>query len=58
METEVVTVRLYRREVNHGHRGNLTQEILNILHDQRSAEGVTAFSRYCEMQSPYSKRWI
>lgn len=43
METEVIVVRIYLSEADHGRRRNLMQEILNILHDQHRVKGVTVF---------------
>ncbi len=43
MDNEVMVVRIYLRETEHGRRKNLMQEILNILHDQQRVQGVVVF---------------
>jgi PII-like signaling protein len=40
---EVMVVRIYLREAEHGRRKTLMQEILNILHDQQRVQGVVVF---------------
>ena len=43
MDNEVMVVRIYLRETEHGKRRTLMQEILNILHDQQRVQGVVVF---------------
>jgi uncharacterized protein len=43
MSGEVMMVRIYIKEADHGHRGNLMQEILRLLHDQHRVAGITVF---------------
>ena len=43
MDNEVMVVRIYLRETEHGRRKTLMQEVLNILHDQQRVQGVTVF---------------
>ena len=43
MEDEVMVVRIYLRETEHGKRKTLMQEIMNILHDQQRVQGVVVF---------------
>ena len=43
MDTEVVVVRVYLKETDHGRRKTLMEEILNILHDQHRVHGVVVF---------------
>jgi uncharacterized protein len=43
MDNEVMVVRIYLRETEHGRRKNLMREILNILHDQQRVQGVVVF---------------
>ncbi len=43
MDNEVMVVRIYLREAEHGKRKTLMQEVLNILHDQHRVQGVTVF---------------
>jgi uncharacterized protein len=43
MDHEVMVVRIYLREAEHGRRKNLMQEVLNILHDQQRVQGVVVF---------------
>ena len=43
MEDEVMVVRIYLRETEHGKRKTLMQEIMNILHDQQRVQGVIVF---------------
>ncbi len=38
-----MVVRVYLREADHGRRKTLMDEILNILHDQRRAQGIVVF---------------
>lgn len=43
MEREVVVVRIYLSEADHGQHGSLLEEIFNLLHDQHRIHGVTVF---------------
>jgi uncharacterized protein len=43
MDTEVIVVRVYLKETDHGRRKPLMEEILNILHDQHRVHGVVVF---------------
>lgn len=43
MASDVTVVRIYLSEADHGHRKNLMEEILSILHDQHRVRGVTVF---------------
>jgi PII-like signaling protein len=43
MQADMMIVRIYLSEADHGRRKNLMQEILNILHDQQRVKGVTVF---------------
>lgn len=43
MDGEVMVVRIYLRETEHGKRKTLMQEILNVLHDQQRVQGVVVF---------------
>lgn len=43
MSNEVTMVRIYLREAEQGRRGNLMQEVLNILQDQQRVQGVVVF---------------
>jgi uncharacterized protein len=43
MASEVTVVRIYLHEADRGRRGTLMREILNVLHDQHRAVGVSAF---------------
>jgi hypothetical protein len=43
MDNEVMVVRIYLRETEHGRRKTLMQEVLNILHDQQRVQGVIVF---------------
>jgi PII-like signaling protein len=43
MDSEVVVVRVYLKETDHGRRKTLMEEVLNILHDQHSVHGVVVF---------------
>jgi uncharacterized protein len=43
MDNEVMVVRIYIRETEHGRRKTLMQEVLNILHDQQRVQGVVVF---------------
>ena len=41
MDNEVMVVRIYLHETEHGRHKPLMQEVLNILHDQQRVQGVT-----------------
>ena len=43
MSTDVLMVRVYLSEADHGRRTNLMQEILSALHDKHAVKGVTVF---------------
>jgi len=43
MDTEVMVVRIYLREAEHGKRKTLMQEVLSLLHDQHRVQGVVVF---------------
>jgi PII-like signaling protein len=43
MADDVTIVRIYLKESDHGRRGPLMEEILNILHDQHRVHGVVVF---------------
>jgi hypothetical protein len=43
LDEEVMVVRIYLREAEHGRRRSLMQEVLNILHDQHRVQGVIVF---------------
>ncbi|HTW28213.1 MAG TPA: DUF190 domain-containing protein [Acetobacteraceae bacterium] len=43
MDNEVLVVRIYLREGEHGRKKTLMQEILNILHDRQRVQGVIVF---------------
>ncbi|MBN9078439.1 MAG: hypothetical protein BGN87_08255 [Rhizobiales bacterium 65-79] len=43
MSSEVIVVRIYLHETEHGRRTTLQQEILTLLHDQHRVRGVTVF---------------
>ncbi|MGC2785619.1 MAG: DUF190 domain-containing protein [Roseiarcus sp.] len=43
MSTDVLMVRVYLSERDHGRRTTLMREILSILHDRRAVKGVTVF---------------
>ena len=40
---DVMVVRIYLREAEHGKRKTLMQEVLNLLHDQHRVQGVVVF---------------
>jgi hypothetical protein len=40
MEQEVMIVRVYLSEADHGRKKTLMQEVLNLLHDQHRVQGV------------------
>jgi len=41
MEHEVMIVRIYLNEADHGRKKTLMQEVFNLLHDQHRVQGVT-----------------
>jgi PII-like signaling protein len=43
MSSEVIVVRIYLHETEHGRRTTLQEEILTLLHDQHRVKGVTVF---------------
>lgn len=43
MEKDMIVVRIYLSEADQGHRHNLLDEILQVLHDQHRVHGVTVF---------------
>jgi uncharacterized protein len=43
MENEILVVRIYLSEADHGRRRTLMQEILSLLHDRHAVQGVTVF---------------
>ena len=43
MDAEVMVVRIYLREAEHGKRKTLMQEVLSLLHDQHRVQGVVVF---------------
>lgn len=43
MTSDVIMVRVYLKEADHGKRGNLMQEIVTLLHDQHRVAGFTVF---------------
>jgi uncharacterized protein len=43
MADDVTVVRVYFKESDHGRKGPLMDEILNILHDQHRVHGVVVF---------------
>ena len=43
MATDVLMVRIYLSEADHGRRRTLMQEILSTLHDRHAVRGVTVF---------------
>jgi hypothetical protein len=43
MSTDVLMVRVYLSEADHGRRTTLMREILSILHDRHAVKGVTVF---------------
>ena len=43
MSSEVIVVRIYIHEAEHGRRTNLQQEIFTLLHDRQRVKGVTVF---------------
>lgn len=43
MVSDIVMVRIYVSEAEHGKRKTLMQEVLTLLHDQHQVQGVTVF---------------
>jgi hypothetical protein len=43
MANDVLTVRVYLSEADHGRRKTLMREILSVLHDRHAVQGVTVF---------------
>jgi uncharacterized protein len=43
MSTDVLIVRIYLSEADHGRRTTLMREILSALHDRHAVKGVTIF---------------
>jgi uncharacterized protein len=43
MSTDVLIVRIYLSEADHGRRTTLMREILSALHDRHAVKGVTVF---------------
>ncbi len=43
MEKDMLLVRIYLSEADHGKKHNLLNEIMTILHDQHRVHGVTVF---------------
>jgi PII-like signaling protein len=43
MTNEILMVRIYLSEADHGRRKRLMQEILTLLQDQHAVQGVTVF---------------
>ena len=43
MANDVLMVRVYLSEADHGRRKTLMREILSILHDRHAVQGVTVF---------------
>ena len=43
MDAEVMVVRIYLHEAEHGKRKTLVQEVLSLLHDQHRVQGVVVF---------------
>ncbi len=43
MDDDVMVVRIYLREADHGKRKTLMQEVLTLLHDQQRVQGVVVF---------------
>jgi len=43
MSTDVLMVRIYLSEADHGRRTTLMREILSALHDRHAVKGVTVF---------------
>lgn len=43
MSEEIVVVRIYISEADHGRRKSLLEEIFSLLHDQHRVRGVTVF---------------
>jgi hypothetical protein len=43
MSTDVLMVRIYLSEADHGRRRTLMREIFSLLHDRHAVQGVTVF---------------
>ena len=43
MDNEIMVVRIYLHETDHGTRTTLMQEVMNILHDRQRVLGVIVF---------------
>ncbi|MGH8379100.1 MAG: DUF190 domain-containing protein [Gammaproteobacteria bacterium] len=43
MEKDMLLVRIYLSEADHGKKHNLMGEVMTILHDQHRVQGVTVF---------------
>jgi uncharacterized protein len=43
MSTDVLMVRVYLSEADHGRRRTLMREIFSLLHDRHAVKGVTVF---------------
>jgi hypothetical protein len=43
MSTDVLMVRVYLSEADHGRRRTLMREIFSLLHDRHAVQGVTVF---------------
>lgn len=43
MDGDVMVVRIYLREAEHGRRKTLMQEVLGLLHDKHRVQGVVVF---------------
>jgi PII-like signaling protein len=43
MSTDVLMVRVYLSEADHGRRTTLVREIVSALHDKHAVQGVTVF---------------
>jgi uncharacterized protein len=43
MATDVLMVRIYLSEADHGRRKTLMREIFSLLHDRHAVQGVTVF---------------
>ncbi len=43
MSKNIIVVRIYISEADHGRRKSLMQEIFSLLHDQHRVKGVTVF---------------
>jgi PII-like signaling protein len=43
MKNDILMVRIYLSETEHGKRKTMMQEVLTLLHDQQRVQGVTVF---------------